>query len=310
MAQIEVKLTDLPEPLVKPDCDCTDLDGFMLNVERLMASELVALASHEAIAAALFLWCRAWKQRPAASLPDDDRVNAAFARLPMPRFMKLKSDIMRGFVKCSDGRLYHKTLAPEATAAFAKKATFRNKRENDAERLRKWRESLKETACETLSETIIETPHETHCETRFVAEGQGQGQGHKEEERGVLRTLVDVTKKPHSEKPLKPAGSAGAIHALADRFYAAYPKRINPADAKAKFVRLCKSGVDPAKIIDAAERFAEAHRRTGTDKQMIPAPAVWLNKGGYDSEYLPEPPKQPQSHSGPRLINGVKYWPD
>ena len=37
----------LPKPLVPPDCDCTNLDGFMLNVERLMASELVAISSHE-----------------------------------------------------------------------------------------------------------------------------------------------------------------------------------------------------------------------------------------------------------------------
>ena len=70
----------LPAPLVPADCDCTDLDGFMLNVERLQSSELVALATPEELAAALMLWCRAWKQVPAASLPADDRVLAAFAR--------------------------------------------------------------------------------------------------------------------------------------------------------------------------------------------------------------------------------------
>ena len=40
---------ELPDPPVSPDCDCTDLDGFMLNVERLMGSELVALSSHEVL---------------------------------------------------------------------------------------------------------------------------------------------------------------------------------------------------------------------------------------------------------------------
>ena len=161
-------MTDLPAPLVAPDCDCSDLDSFMLNVERLMASELVALSSHEVIAASLFLWCRAWKQSPAASLPDDDRVNAAFAKLPLARFRKLKTEVMRGFVKCSDGRLYHRFLAQEATSAYAKKKAFRMKRDADAERLRKWRVSQRETP--------DETPGETPVETRFVAEGQGQGQ--------------------------------------------------------------------------------------------------------------------------------------
>lgn len=153
-------MTEPPAPMTPPKCDCTDLDSFMLNVERLMASELVALASHEAIAAALFLWCRAWKQMPAASLPDDDKVNAAFARLPLPRFRKLKADIMRGFVKCSDGRLYNKTLAAEALRAYERKGAFQRKRETDNERLKKWREKHKGNSSDT------------HDETRFVAEGR------------------------------------------------------------------------------------------------------------------------------------------
>jgi Protein of unknown function (DUF1376) len=98
---------DLSPPLVEPHVDCTDLDGFMLNTERLMSSELVALHGNEIVGAALMLWCRAWKQRPAASLPDDDNINSAFARLPLARFRKLKHAVMHGFVKCSDGRLYH-----------------------------------------------------------------------------------------------------------------------------------------------------------------------------------------------------------
>lgn len=157
-------MRDLPEPPVPADCDCTDLDGFMLNVERLMASELVALSNHEVVAGALFLWCRAWKQRPAASLPDDDRVLAAFARLSLPRFRKLKSEVARGFIKCSDGRLYHPVLAAEALTAWEKKKAFQAKREADAERLRKWRQSQRGNADEPSDET------------RFVAEGQGQGQ--------------------------------------------------------------------------------------------------------------------------------------
>lgn len=160
----------LPAPLVLPETDCRGLDGFMLNVERLMASELVALSTHEEIAAALFLWCRAWKQLPASSLPDDDKVLAAFARLPLVRFRKVRAAALRGFIKCSDGRLYHRVLAEEAAKAYAKSRRFKQKRETDAERLRRWRE------------THSETPGETPPETRFVQEGQGQGQGQKKKD--------------------------------------------------------------------------------------------------------------------------------
>lgn len=168
-------MTELPAPLTAPDCDCTDLDGFMLNVERLMASELVALSTHEEVAAAIFLWSRAWKQRPAASLPDDDKVLAAFARLPLKRFLKVKQNATRGFVKCSDNRLYHKVLSEEATRAYEKKLAFRTKRETEAERLRKWRANKAGNA--------FHTPDETHDEARFVPEGQGQGQGQGQKER-------------------------------------------------------------------------------------------------------------------------------
>lgn len=161
----------VPQPPIGPEVDCTDLDGFMLNVERLMASELVALSSHEVIGAALMLWCRAWKQRPAASLPNDDKVIAAFARMPLSRFRKLRDDVLRGFVLCSDGRLYHSTLVREASNAYERKIAFQRKRMHDAERLRKWR-----------SGTKPETPNET----RFVAEGQGQGQGQGQEERVLV----------------------------------------------------------------------------------------------------------------------------
>src|SRR3990167_3230731 len=112
---------NLPQPFTPPGCARTDPARGMLNVEGLMASELVALSSHEVVGAALFLWCRAWKQRTAASLPDDERVLAAYAKLPLPRFRKMRTEIMRGFDKCTDGRYYHRVLAPEAVKAYERK---------------------------------------------------------------------------------------------------------------------------------------------------------------------------------------------
>ena len=163
---------ELPAPLVAPDVDCSDLDGFMLNAERLMSSELLALHGNDILGAAILLWCRAWKQKPAASLPDNDRVNAAFARLTVAKFRKVKEAVLRGFVKCSDGRLYHSFLATVATNSYQRKVAFRKKREVDSTRLRNWRDSKRETH--------IETPDET----RFVAVGNGK-EREREREREI-----------------------------------------------------------------------------------------------------------------------------
>jgi hypothetical protein len=86
---------------------------------------------------------------------------------------------------------------------------------------------------------------------------------------------------------------------LFDRFYSAYPKRQNRKSAASKFDVAVRNGTDPEHIIQAAGRYAEAHRSAGTDKQYIPAPDVWLNKGGYDDEDLPQAPKShPKKDTG------------
>lgn len=95
------------------------------------------------------------------------------------------------------------------------------------------------------------------------------------------------------------------LRAKAEEFYAAYPKKVDPPEAKKRFIRVVKSGVDPDDVISAAKRFAEAHRLAGTDRQFIPAAAVWLNRGGYASEDLPEARAGPQvnGHAAPGKTN-------
>lgn len=124
----------LPEPLVPAEVDLRDMDGFMLNVERLLASELWAISTGEEFKAAMGLWARAWKQTPAASLPNDDRVLSSFAGVPMPRWKKVREMAMRGFVLCTDGRFYHKVLADDAKRAWARKESFRDRGRRGNER--------------------------------------------------------------------------------------------------------------------------------------------------------------------------------
>lgn len=119
-------MTDLPAPLVPPDTDIIGLDGFLLDTERLMASELWALASGDEFKAAIGLWCRAWKQDPPGSLPNDERVLAAFSGAGA-RWRKVRDMAMRGFVLCSDGRLYHQVLCGDVLRA-AKRKTERRER--------------------------------------------------------------------------------------------------------------------------------------------------------------------------------------
>lgn len=182
-------MTELPAPMVPVDVDLKGFSGFMLDVNRLLASELVALGTPEECWAAVMLWCRAWQQSPAGSLPDDDRVLAAFSGAGA-RWKKVRQMALRGFVKCSDGRLYHPVLCEEVMEAWKKRQGYRA----DQERLKKWRAERKGNGKQTHAETAPETPDETRFNgvsecvqkragngDRTGRQGQGQGQGQVQE---------------------------------------------------------------------------------------------------------------------------------
>lgn len=159
---------DLPPPLVPAEVDLRGLPSFMLNVERLLGSELWALtrSEPEAFRGATALWARAWQQVPAASLPNDDAILAAFAELTPTRFKKLRPLVTRGFTLCSDGRLYHHVLAADAIRAWGHKQKHQARRETDRARLERWRANRKMNDGETRDETPPETGDETRFERR------------------------------------------------------------------------------------------------------------------------------------------------
>lgn len=112
--------TDLPAPLVPFETDISGLPAFMLDVERLFASELWALSTGEEFKAALALWGRAWQQTPPGSVPNDDRLLAAFSGAGT-RWKKVRAMALRGFVLCSDNRYYHRVLCADVMRAAKNK---------------------------------------------------------------------------------------------------------------------------------------------------------------------------------------------
>ena len=120
------------EPLTPADCNLRGFGWMPLDVQRLLDSDLFVLSTGDEFKAAVALWAKAWAQVPAASLPNDDRMLAHFsgagANWPAVRDMAL-----RGFVLCSDGRLYHRVLAEKAIDAWQQREKTRIKQ-------RKWRE--------------------------------------------------------------------------------------------------------------------------------------------------------------------------
>lgn len=130
-------MADLPPPPVPVDADLTDFRFMPLEVARLRRSRAWLLCKRRPELAffMLNLWTAAWHDRPAGSLEDDDDVLADAAMCSPERWAKVRKDVMRGWFKASDGRLYHPVVAEKVLDSWHGKAVARWRKECD--RIRK-----------------------------------------------------------------------------------------------------------------------------------------------------------------------------
>ncbi|MCT9071208.1 YdaU family protein [Cupriavidus gilardii] len=112
-------MTDFPEPLTPADCDLRDYHFMQIEVKRLLTSETWVLGTGDERAAAIALWLESWHQVPAASLPDNDRMLAHLSQAK--NWKRVKEHSLRGWVKCTDGKLYHPVVAEKALEAWISK---------------------------------------------------------------------------------------------------------------------------------------------------------------------------------------------
>lgn len=128
-------MSESPAPLVPVDVDLRGLEYMPFFGNHLFGSDFNAGCSDAEWRAGLTLWWAAWNQVPASSLPNDDVALTRLADLgrDVRGFRRLKEKAMRGFVLCTDGRLYHRFIAKQALVAW-------DKRVKEREKKRKWRE--------------------------------------------------------------------------------------------------------------------------------------------------------------------------
>lgn len=122
-------MTDnLPAPLVPAEIDLRDFGFMPLDVQRLVTSEtwIDAIDDPRIGHAAMSLWCEAWHQVPCGSLPDNDKVLYRLSMCPNPKeWQRVRERVMAGWMKCSDGRLYHAVVAEKARESWEKKIAQR-----------------------------------------------------------------------------------------------------------------------------------------------------------------------------------------
>lgn len=118
----------MTEPLVSKEVSLEAYPSFQLNTSKLLSSEFLANCTGDEFKGAIKLWCQAWKQTPASSLPNDDRTLAEWSGLGS-KWKRSREKVLHDWVLCDDGRLYHPTLAEDARRCWDSHLTYLRKKE-------------------------------------------------------------------------------------------------------------------------------------------------------------------------------------
>lgn len=137
MAENET-LVQLPAPLTPRECDLRDFPFMPLEIARLRRSKTWRKAKRnpELAFPLLNLWTAAWHDVPAGSLEDDDEVLADLAMCSLVKWKRLRDQVLAGWVKCNDGRLYHPTVCEKVRESWEAKLEHRARLSNMTARKR------------------------------------------------------------------------------------------------------------------------------------------------------------------------------
>jgi hypothetical protein len=181
---------DLPPPPVPPEADLKDFAFTPLYRARLFGSAFHARANDAEWRAGVTLWLKSQDQVPAGSLPDDDIDLCRLAELgrDLKTWRKVREGALRGWFKCSDGRLYHNVVAEVVNDQWAS-------RQDMIERREKWRAKKRGQRERVPGEEQHPSPEKTENVPRDNAlkgQGEGQRQGKEKEDARSRATRLPV----------------------------------------------------------------------------------------------------------------------
>lgn len=254
-------MSELPEPLVPEDVDLRGYEFMPLYGHHLFGSDFNAGVSDAAWRAALTLWWKAWNQVPAASLPDDDVALCRLADLgrDVKEWKKLRADALHGFVKCSDGRLYHRKLSMWALEAW-------DRRVKERERKAKWRASRErdKDVPETGTNAGQQAGHMNGHRRDVPAEGKGSDSEAKRQ--GAIKTKVKGVADAAAPTPAPRNGAGSRL-----------PEGWTLPDEWAQWA-IAERGLSPEEVAEVADGFRDHwHGKAGADARKADWLATWRN---------------------------------
>ena len=111
---------------------------FELDLERIVDSDTWQVAPPDLRPWLLMLWAMSWRCTPTGALPGDDYLIAARIGMPLTMFQTYRETLLRGWIRHSDGKLYHETITERVVSMLAmragekkRQADYRAKKQRD-----------------------------------------------------------------------------------------------------------------------------------------------------------------------------------
>ena len=265
-------MSALPEPLTPPDCDLRGMPYMPVDLVRLFDSDLFLLSTGAEFKAAFCLWGKAFLQVPAGSVPDDDRILAGLSGAGK-QWPKLRAMALRGWIKCSDGRLYHPVVAQKAKDAW--EARLAQRARTEAARAAKKAVSIKTDRNENSihkpspvdkNGQVVDIVKVASPVTEVVTASKGEGELSKE-------------KKERITPPSPRKRGAVPEQEKFDQFWKLYPRKIGKGQAEKAWAKaVAARDGDPDEILMGLKVATSLDwldmREEG---RFCPHPATWLN---------------------------------
>lgn len=281
LRQFEVVANELPQPPYPADVRAKGW-RFDLDIERIENSDTWTLTPPDMRPWLLMLWMRSWTQTPCGSLPANDELVAARIGMEARIFGANRDILMRGWYRCSDGRLYHPVITESVE-------TMRDSRK--AERLKK---AKQRAGAQGEDSPPPPSPPAPAPSVTAPAPSPANVPGDRPGNPEVVPPLSQVspttgpgtgpgtgTGKKTSANSRPTASPDGSLF---DGFWSSYPKKVAKKAARKAFDKLKPTAETMVQILAAlkAQVASEEWRKEGG--QYIPHPASWLNAERWTDE--------------------------
>lgn len=305
------------DPLVPAEVDLRDFDFMPLFGDRLFNSDTWSLCNADEKVAALRLWWRSWHEEPPASLPNSDRLLSERAGygVAISAFLKIKPNAMRGWIECSDGRLYHPVVASIALDVWKTKRRKETGNEAERERKRLKRASMSAGQTHDVRRTSTQCPPDTPPDNQAMSTGQPPGQITNVRRKTLLSRSRRGYKKESPQTPTDVSGGQTptvrrtTVQADFETWWQTWPHKVGKGQAERAYA-IARKLASVAELLDGIQPYiaAKPHDRPWCN------PATWLNGKRWLDQPAPNgadinPPVYSSRPTGPPPTP-EELWPD